>query len=126
MLDDLRRANSMALLLVSHDLGVVARLCERIMVMYAGEIVEDGPARDILDRPRHWYTAALVASARNTHGARRLPVIPGHPPALTDRPAGCRFAPRCANAKSGCAEPPPLRTHPDGRRLRCHFPSEAP
>jgi oligopeptide/dipeptide ABC transporter ATP-binding protein len=119
----LRRTRGMAMLLVSHDLGVVARVCERIIVMYAGQIVEDGPAKDILVRPRHWYTAALVASARSVAaGAKRLPVIPGAPPQLNARPAGCRFAPRCANAKPACAEPPALAAQPDGRRLRCHFP----
>ena len=123
MLVALRRERGMAMLLVSHDLGVVARVCERIIVMYAGQIVEDGPARDILERPRHWYTAALVASARSVAaGAKRLPVIAGSPPQLNARPSGCRFAPRCANAKPECAEPPALTAQADGRRLRCHFP----
>jgi oligopeptide/dipeptide ABC transporter ATP-binding protein len=123
MLASLRREHDMAMLLVSHDLGVVTRVCERIIVMYAGQIVEDAPAADILARPKHWYTAALVASARGVSaGAKRLPVIPGAPPQLDARPAGCRFAPRCANAKPQCAEPPPLSQQPDGRRLRCHFP----
>jgi oligopeptide/dipeptide ABC transporter ATP-binding protein len=115
----------MALLLISHDLGVVARLAERIVVMYAGEIVEDGPTRDILDNPRHWYTAALVASARGVSGAgRRLPTIPGQPPSILDRPTGCRFSPRCANVQPHCAVALPLET--DGaRRLRCWFPHDA-
>jgi oligopeptide/dipeptide ABC transporter ATP-binding protein len=126
MLVSLRRTRGMAMLLVSHDLGVVARVCERIIVMYAGQIVEDGPAQDILAQPRHWYTAALVASARSVAaGAKRLPVIPGAPPQLNARPPGCRFSPRCANAKPECAEPPALTVQPDGRRLRCHFPRGA-
>ena len=118
----LRRERGMAMLLVSHDLGVVARVCERIIVMYAGQIVEDAPAREILTRPRHWYTAALVASAPGVDGGtKRLPVIPGAPPQLNARPTGCRFAPRCANAKPRCGEAPAL-VEQDGRRLRCHFP----
>jgi oligopeptide/dipeptide ABC transporter ATP-binding protein len=122
-LASLRQERGMAMLLVSHDLGVVARVCERIVVMYAGQVVEDASAKDILTRPQHWYTAALVASARSVAaGARRLPVIPGAPPQLNARPPGCRFAPRCANAKPACAEAPALVSQPDGRRLRCHFP----
>jgi peptide/nickel transport system ATP-binding protein len=125
MLDGLRRERGMAMLFISHDLGVVTRLCERIVVMYAGQIVEDGPARDILDRPRHWYTAALVATARGVSSTlKRLPAIGGSPPTLTDRPPGCRFAPRCANAKPECHSPPGLASD-NGRRLRCHFPRDA-
>jgi oligopeptide/dipeptide ABC transporter ATP-binding protein len=126
MLDGLRRERGMAMLLISHDLGVVAKVCERILVMYAGQIVEDGLARDILDRPRHWYTAALVAAARGVSGAqKRLPAIGGAPPSLAERLPGCRFAPRCANAKPQCQTPPELVSS-GGRRLRCHFPKDAP
>jgi oligopeptide/dipeptide ABC transporter ATP-binding protein len=115
----------MAMLFISHDLGVIARLCERIMVMYAGQIVEDGAARDILDRPRHWYTAALVDAARHVAGgAGRLPTISGQPPSLTSRPAACRFAPRCSNAQERCRTQPPLEQWESGRRLRCFFPRQ--
>jgi oligopeptide/dipeptide ABC transporter ATP-binding protein len=125
MLDGLRRERGMAMLFISHDLGVVAKVCERIIVMYAGQIVEDGPTRDVLDRPRHWYTGALVAAARGVSGAqKRLPAIGGAPPTLTDRPPGCRFAPRCANAKPQCQALPDL-TPGHGHRLRCHFPKSA-
>ncbi len=123
MLDGLRRQRGMAMLFISHDLGVIARMSERVIVMYAGQIVEDGPMRDVLDRPKHWYTAALVAVARGA-AARRLPAIEGQPPTLTNRPEGCRFAPRCANAQAACATPPEFRTE-GARRLRCHFPKEA-
>jgi oligopeptide/dipeptide ABC transporter ATP-binding protein len=125
MLDRLRRERGMAMLFISHDLGVVARVCERIIVMYAGQIVEDGPVREILDRPQHWYTAALVASARGAvaRAGGRLPTIPGQPPSLTERPAGCRFAPRCANRRAECSSPPPL-DDASGRRWRCFFPRE--
>ncbi len=123
MLAGLRRERGMAMLLVSHDLGVVARVCERIIVMYAGQIVENAPAREILTRPRHWYTAALVASARAAPvGSLRLPAIPGQPPQLDDRPGGCRFAPRCVNTQPGCAEPVALERRADGGWLRCRYP----
>lgn len=125
MLDGLRRERGMAMLFISHDLGVIAKVCERIVVMYAGQIVEDGATHDILDRPRHWYTAALVAAARGVSGAQdRLPAIGGAPPTLTDRSPGCRFAPRCANAKPQCQTPVELVAGND-RRLRCHFPRHA-
>jgi oligopeptide/dipeptide ABC transporter ATP-binding protein len=125
MLDGLRRDRGMAMLFISHDLGVVARVCERIIVMYAGQFVEDAPVRDILDRPRHWYTAALVAAARGVSQAqKRLPAIGGSPPMLTDRPPGCRFAPRCVNAKPQCQTPPELASG-NASRLRCHFPRDA-
>jgi oligopeptide/dipeptide ABC transporter ATP-binding protein len=124
MLDSLRRQRDMAMLFISHDLGVIARVSERVIVMYAGQIVEDGPVRDVLDRPRHWYTAALVAVARGA-AARRLPAIDGQPPTLSNRPEGCRFAPRCTNAQAACATPPEFRTE-GSRRLRCHFPKDAP
>lgn len=124
MLDGLRRQRGMAMLFISHDLGVIARVSERVIVMYAGQIVEDGPVRDVLDRPRHWYTAALVAVARGA-AARRLPAIDGQPPTLGNRPEGCRFAPRCTNAQAACAAPPEFRTE-GSRRLRCHFPKDTP
>jgi oligopeptide/dipeptide ABC transporter ATP-binding protein len=125
MLDALRRERGMAMLFISHDLGVVAKVCGRIVVMYAGQIVEDGPAREILDSPRHWYTAALVAAARGVAGAHgRLPAIGGAPPSLTDRSPGCRFASRCTNAKPQCQTPPELASGAN-RRLRCHFPKDA-
>jgi oligopeptide/dipeptide ABC transporter ATP-binding protein len=127
MLDGLRRERGMAMLLISHDLGVVAKVCERIIVMYAGQIVEDAPARDILDHPRHWYAAALVAAARGVSQAQnRLPAIGGSPPALTGRPPGCRFAPRCTNVQPQCETPPGLvLVSGNTRRLRCHFPRDA-
>jgi oligopeptide/dipeptide ABC transporter ATP-binding protein len=123
MLRDLVRERAMAMLFITHDLGVAAHIAQRIIVLYAGEIVEDGPVSHILTNPRHWYTAALVASARGVTGAgARLPAIPGHPPSLTARPEGCRFAPRCLNAQAGCEVHPTLEATSGDSRLRCHFP----
>ena len=102
LLDDLRREEGMGLLLVSHDLAVVASLCSRIAVMYAGRIVEEGPTKDILLHPRMPYTVGLLASTRRDKSAARLMSIPGAPPPLGDRAKGCRFAPRCPLAIDAC------------------------
>jgi peptide/nickel transport system permease protein len=101
----------MAVLLITHDLGVVSESCDRVVVMYAGEIVEQGPVADVLSRPRHPYTYALLqATPRNEAPAGRLPTIPGAVPPPWDWPRGCRFAPRCAYAKDACtASAIPLR-----------------
>jgi oligopeptide/dipeptide ABC transporter ATP-binding protein len=102
LLDQLRREEGMGLLLVSHDLAVVASMCSRIAVMYAGQIVEEGPAKDILARPRMPYTAGLLASTRRDKSITRLTSIPGSPPPLGDRTASCRFAPRCPLVVDAC------------------------
>ncbi len=106
LLDQLRREEGMGLLLVSHDLAVVASLCSRIAVMYAGQIVEEGPTKEILVRPRMPYTAGLLASTRRDKSVKRLTSIPGSPPALGDRAASCRFAPRCRLAIDPCRSAP--------------------
>lgn len=106
LLDDLRRNEGMGLLLVSHDLAVVASLCSRIAVMYAGQIVEEGPTKDVLTRPRMPYTAGLLASTRRDKSVTRLTSIPGSPPPLTERVASCRFAPRCPLAVDACRAAP--------------------
>ncbi|MGE0062384.1 MAG: dipeptide/oligopeptide/nickel ABC transporter permease/ATP-binding protein [Xanthobacteraceae bacterium] len=93
-----------AVLLITHDLGVVAETCDRVVVMYAGEIVEEGPVASVLRRPRHPYTHALLkATPRNEAPAGRLPTIPGAVPPPWEWPAGCRFAPRCGFAIERCA-----------------------
>ncbi len=102
LLDQLRREEGMGLLLVSHDLAVVASLCSRIAVMYAGQIVEEGPTTDILNRPRMPYTAGLLASTRRDKSLKRLTAIPGSPPPLGARPESCRFAARCPLVTAAC------------------------
>jgi peptide/nickel transport system ATP-binding protein len=102
LLDDLRRNEGMGLLLVSHDLAVVASLCTRIAVMYAGQIVEQGPTVEILTRPRMPYTVGLLASTRRDKSAKRLASIPGSPPPLGARNDACRFAPRCPLVTQAC------------------------
>jgi len=110
LLRDLRQRLGMALLLITHDLGVVAEVCDRVAVMYAGRIVEDGPVRRIFDDPRHPYTQGLLrAVPRIGAPAERLAVIPGQVPAATAWPAGCRFHPRCPHAWDPCRSSEPDR-----------------
>ncbi len=120
LLDQLRRDERMGLLLVSHDLAVVGSLCDRIAVMYAGQIVEEGPAAEVLMRPRMPYTVGLLASARRPKTLARLASIPGTPPPLGERPASCRFAARCPLAAPQCrAGAIPLVEVGNGHHARC-------
>jgi oligopeptide/dipeptide ABC transporter ATP-binding protein len=106
LLDDLRREEGMSLLLVSHDFRVVAGLCDRVGVMYAGELVETGPTRTVLRRPEHPYTIGLMNSLPEAAAGGRLRAIPGAPPDPEQPLRGCRFAPRCALAADACAAAP--------------------
>ncbi|MGW6399674.1 ABC transporter ATP-binding protein [Streptomyces sp. NPDC055134] len=127
LLRTLREERGLALLLVTHDLAVVAETCDRVVVMYAGEIVEDGATADVLAAPAHPYTEALLKVASlGDWGRRDLEVIPGRPPQTGAETAGCRFADRCAYANAACGVGPvALRTREDGRRSRCLRPLEA-
>ncbi|HEX7097409.1 MAG TPA: ABC transporter ATP-binding protein [Acidimicrobiales bacterium] len=122
LITELQRELGMAVMFVTHDLGLLAGLTERLVVMYGGQIVEDGPTEDVFLHPKHPYTEALLLAAPHPElkGAR-LPTIPGAPPQPASMPTGCRFHPRCrfAEARCGDGEPPPLtRVGPD-RRARC-------
>ena len=120
------RGPDTALLLVSHDMGVVRGVCSRIAVMYAGRVVECGPAEEVFSRPRHPYTAALLDAMPSRHApGERLPAIPGSVPSPLDLPPGCAFAPRCRRASAECSEkaPPPL-SH-GVHVCRCIHPVEA-
>ncbi|GAA2613069.1 ABC transporter ATP-binding protein [Streptomyces axinellae] len=121
LLQSLRTAYGLTLVLVTHDLAVVAESCERVVVMYAGEIVEDGPTEAVLAAPAHPYTEALLRVASlGAWGRRELEVIEGQPPEAGAELPGCRFADRCPYAGPRCAEAPvQLRTRQDGRRSRC-------
>ena len=123
LLRELRDGVNGAILIVSHHLGVIAELVDRVYVMYAGEIVEEGPVEAIFDDPRHPYTKALLACdpARFHEDLVEFPVIPGELPSLAALPAGCVFQPRCARAEGICATPPTLLTTGDRHAARCHF-----
>ena len=105
LLKELQTSLGMGILFITHDFGVVAHMCDRVAVMYAGRIVETGPVREIFDNPVHPYTQALIASVpKLRRKAGRLLAIDGQPPALSDLPVGCRFADRCPHAESRCLE----------------------
>jgi oligopeptide transport system ATP-binding protein len=124
LLAELRRERDMGLILITHDMGVVADVADRISVMYAGKVVEEAPVYDIYARPAHPYTKALLESIpRLDHKGQQLNVIKGLPPSLTDIPPGCPFNPRCGYVRDVCRKdpPPPAYAVEPGRTSRCHF-----
>ena len=118
LLRRLRDSRGAGIILITHDLGVVAELADRIAVMYAGRIVETAPADDFFAAPAHPYSWALMGAVAHIDRPprRRLPAIPGAPPSMTDPPAGCRFAPRCPARFARCDEEPPLARRPGAER----------
>jgi peptide/nickel transport system ATP-binding protein len=123
LIDGLRAESGMAILLVSHDLAVIAGHCDRVMVMYAGVIMESGPVDAVLRRPRNPYTLALLEARPRTFAPRgaRLATIPGAPPAAPDHRAGCPFAGRCALTLDQCwTTPPPQVAFGANHMSRCH------
>src|SRR6202045_906817 len=122
LLLSLQRDRGMGLILITHNMGVVADTARRVLVMYAGQLVEDRNTAALFQAPQHPYTAALLAARPAHGGAARLATIPGTPPGLHDRPAGCRFGPRCAYAtERSQAIRPDLRDSMAGL-VRCHSP----
>lgn len=121
LLRDLQRAHNLALIFITHNLGIVAKMCTQLAVMYAGRVVEQGPVRQIFNTPAHPYTAALLqAIPRISDNRNRLMAIEGQPPDLSALPPGCAFAPRCAMAHARCHEKaPPEVALDDGRTTRC-------
>ncbi len=121
LLAALRASRGMAVLLITHDLGVVAEVCDRVVIMYAGQVVERGTVEEIFTDPRHPYTRGLLYSLPSVdEPGRRLVPIPGAVPAPTDWPEGCRFQPRCPLAEERCGEPQELvRLGRHDRAARC-------
>ncbi len=123
LLHDLKQRLGMAILLITHNLGIVGDMADRIAVMYAGQIVELSPATELLRRPLHPYTKALINSVpKLSGGTDRLTAIPGNVPRIGNFPPGCRFAPRCPIVKPECSEKiPELLEAEPGRFVRCPF-----
>ncbi len=126
LLENLKKETGMSILIITHDLGVVAEIAQRVLVMYAGEIVESGPAKALLKSPFHPYTKGLIASipklgTKKRPGAR-LEEIPGNVPSLDQRPSGCPFHPRCSWAMEICkTQNPQLRMIEAQRQVSCHL-----
>ncbi|MGF1608684.1 MAG: ABC transporter ATP-binding protein [Kiloniellales bacterium] len=127
LLKDIQRSLNSALILVTHDLGVVAAMADEVMVMYAGRMVEYGEVASIFERPQHPYTKGLLASLVRLDDTRAVPLrpIPGIPPDLADLPQGCSFRPRCAAAFGRCETHPALRRSAEGHLVACHLVDEA-
>jgi oligopeptide transport system ATP-binding protein len=128
LLRAMRGEVGMALVLISHDLAVVAGLADRILVMYAGRVIESGAAAELLRQPRHPYTAELIKCIPTLSGPLlpRLPTLPGQPPQPGDSIEGCAFAPRCPRAVERCRiERPPLEDAGGAASVACHYPLSA-
>ncbi len=124
LIAELRRQSNMALILITHDMGVIAGLCDRVMVMYAGRVVEAAPVRELFHDPQHPYTAGLLRSMPRLDEVMhdRLTTISGQPPNLQRLPAGCAFRTRCDRRIEVCAaEVPPLRAIAEERSKACHL-----
>ncbi|MDX1460317.1 MAG: ATP-binding cassette domain-containing protein [Xanthomonadales bacterium] len=123
LMDELRGQSSTAIVLITHDLGVVAGLCDKVLVMYAGEVVEYGTVEQIYDQPQHPYTRGLLESVPRLDHVEddQLHAIPGNPPNLLSLPRGCSFRGRCEQAFEACTDKPALDRLDDGRLCRCHL-----
>ncbi len=120
VLRELKRSKNMSMILITHDLGVVAELVDKVIVMYAGHLVEEGDVYSIYEKPLHPYTKALLESIPNVKlEDRELRFIPGSLPDLKNPPPGCRYWPRCPYAKKICKEKVPKTFEVDGRRVKC-------
>ena len=122
LIRELQRETGMGTIMITHDLGVVAEIADSVAVMYAGTIVERGPAERIFNDPQHPYTIGLMASMPKLSGPRtRLSTVPGTVPTAETMPKGCRFSSRCPFAQAVCATPPPERDFGAGHVAACHF-----
>jgi oligopeptide/dipeptide ABC transporter ATP-binding protein len=123
LLKRLKKERCMSMILITHDLGIVAETCNRIMVLYAGEVMESAETGDLLESPGHPYTQGLLAAVPKVGGRpERLVAIPGTVPDPRNMPTGCPFHPRCARAEGRCSrQKPPLMDAGKGRQVRCWF-----
>ena len=124
LLNELQREFGMSIIMITHDLGVIAGISDEVMVLYGGRICEQAPVDALFQRPRHPYTRGLLNSVPrlDRDSGRRLQAIPGNPPNLLQLPPGCAFADRCTERLEGCAKtPPPLVETAPGHRIACHL-----
>jgi len=123
LLRELRRKQGASIMIITHNLGVIAEICDRVAVMYAGNIVEQADVVSLFEKPKHPYTLALLGTFPGAEKKRgELTVIPGFVPSLVDPPSGCRFHPRCSHAKPICTkEMPPVVEVSVGHTVRCHL-----
>ncbi len=126
LLKNLQQEFNMALMFITHDFGVVARMCDRVCVMYAGQIVETASVQTIFKQPAHWYTAALIGGVPSINGEiSKLVAIPGNPPRLEEHTQGCRFSARCLNVQDKCrAQEPEVVSLSETHEVKCWFPRE--
>jgi oligopeptide/dipeptide ABC transporter ATP-binding protein len=122
LLREMRRMFQLSLLLITHDLGVVAEMADRVAVMYGGRVIEQAPTRTLFSTPAHPYTQALLASIPGARPGARLTSIPGSVPAIAAMPAGCAFGPRCPRRFDACIEVPPMIDVGPAHDARCHLP----
>ena len=108
LLEDLKKKMGMSLVMITHDMGIIAKMTTRVVVMYAGNVCEIAKTEDLYEHPRHPYTALLLAAVPRLDRRKTLSIIPGNIPNLIEPPSGCRFHPRCKYAKERCAEAPPV------------------
>ncbi len=120
LLADLQRQSGMAMLFITHDLGVVANIAHRVAVMYAGQIIETGTVAEVFTRPRHPYSAGLISAL--PEAPAHHPRLAGGPPDLHNLAPGCAFMPRCRHAAMACSQPPPLKPFPGGAHALCWSP----
>jgi len=122
LIRQLRHTYGTAVLFISHDLGVIAQICDRVIVMYAGHIVEQGDVFSVFEQPQHPYTRALLGSVPSRHQyGQRLVTIPGRVPSLFDLPPGCKFSDRCSYAQEACSQQEPQLLQTDNHQVRCHI-----
>lgn len=120
LMRELKEKKGTSIVFITHDLGVVAEMCDRVVVMYAGQVIEEAPVRELFQNPQHPYTKGLMASIPSLdQQKRRLSSIRGTVPHPSAMPSGCRFAPRCDFAEQVCRENPPLRSIGSEHKCRC-------